>query len=65
MSDPYNPNSIDSKLTRIETKLDDAIRSRDSHESRITALEKWRYYVLGAFAAAGLGAKAVIDWMKG
>lgn len=62
MNHDYNPNSVDSKLTSIETKLDQALAAREDHEKRLINLERWRYYILGAVAAVG-GALKAFDWL--
>lgn len=63
-NDDYNSNSIDSKLTRIEGKIDTLTEKRLDHEARIlalvdrvTKLENFRWYLAGAFLMLGLFAK--------
>lgn len=66
--DEYKPHSMNATLARIEVKLDEALRAKADHEARISSLEKWRHYVLGAFAlagaAAGVGAKSIVAWFS-
>lgn len=50
MSD-YNPHSIDSKLSSIETKLDAALAELIVHKAAIEKLQAARYWLLGAAAA--------------
>ena len=48
------PESTDSRLARIEEKLDLALPQLIKHEERLATLERWRAYVLGACAACGV-----------
>jgi hypothetical protein len=38
MSDDYNPNSVNAVLSRIETKLNDALTPQDEHNRQIGKL---------------------------
>lgn len=71
----YNPNSIDSALSRIETnqqshtaQLRELKVSFDEHkrniEHRVAKIERWKYWLTGAAAAAGAGVSAVLDIFK-
>lgn len=58
-NDDYNANSVDSKLTRIEGKLDALTENRLNHEARIIAmdariakLEQFAWRLAGALAIA-------------
>lgn len=62
--DEYKPNSVDAVLSRVEEKLDRTLKQQEGHEARIVTLERWRYYLLGVFAAAGFGVKALWEWVK-
>lgn len=48
----YNPDSVDAVLSRIETKLNDVLGRMEAQDKRVGVLEKWRYWMLGASAAA-------------
>lgn len=40
-------------------------RRLDDQERRLSALERWRYYVMGAAAAIGAFVGMAFDWIKG
>lgn len=63
-SEEYKPHSVDAMLSRIEAKLDASLQKQTDHETRLTALERWRYYLIGVFVAAGFGAKAIWEIFK-
>lgn len=59
-SHPSRPNVVGERLIRIETKIDLFLDQLKDHETRIRVLEAWRYWMLGAAAAAGaVGDKVV------
>jgi hypothetical protein len=71
-SDKHDPNSIDAVLARMEErqiqngeKLDSTIARLESHDARISALERWRTWILGAAAVIGIGLKGLWDWIRG
>ncbi len=47
---------IDERLAVLETKIDTLLEreSTAGHEKRIIALERWRSFLLGAWAVLGL-----------
>jgi hypothetical protein len=53
---------IERDLGRLEAKVDLLIASLPQQNDRITALENWRSYVNGGFAAL-TSAVAVIGWI--
>ena len=64
-SEDYNPLDYNAVIARIDgnvqTLVDGQHELRQKHaeiEARLTTLERWRFYLLGVFAAAGLGVKA-------
>jgi len=60
------------KLEAILPEIRDELREMrvligerlDEHEARITTLEKWRSWVLGAAAAVGVAADAFWRWLS-
>lgn len=46
------PESVAARLARIETKLDQLLRTRDDHEIRLRRIERWGWLVAGAAGAA-------------
>lgn len=65
----FNPNSLDSVLSRMTEKQDELLRefreSRRDFEARIKALERARYWLVGAAASAAVVAHAAWDWLFG
>lgn len=53
-NDDFNPNSVDATLSRIETKLDAALERVDALEKVVRDLDKFKYWMLGIAAAAGV-----------
>ena len=52
------------RLTSIETKLDTVLERVDSFDKRITSLERWKNWVLGAGTAIGAGFGFFADKIK-
>lgn len=55
---------IDEKLTILHNKFDGLNSRVDLIEKRVSSLESWKIYILGAFAAVSIGASIVYDWFK-
>jgi ribosomal 50S subunit-associated protein YjgA (DUF615 family) len=55
--DEFNRDSVDATLARIEQKLDGIVEKQNDHEERISSIERWRYYLVAVFVAAGWSAK--------
>lgn len=60
--------TLDTRLARIETKLDIALSSQNDHEARIRRLEKALFTAMGIAAAIGgllgaVGSKIVGMWV--
>ena len=53
----YNPESVDAVLARIETKLDTALARVAMLENSVSALDRFKWILVGA-AALGSGAAA-------
>jgi hypothetical protein len=56
--------STDARLARVETKIDIALgqlAELRAHEKRLSALERWRAFLLGAAAVLG----AAFGWITG
>lgn len=49
------------RLARIETKLDMLLTRLTDHETRLRALEAWRWLQVGAAAAAGGAASKLVQ----
>ena len=50
-------------LGKIDGKLDLVIDKVNGQEQRISSLEKWRAYVVGAGAVLGVGASELWKWI--
>ena len=68
----YNPDSIDSILTRMEArqlansdKLDRMIRQLDDHQLRIEKLETFKWWLLGAVGAGSAGGGLALSKLIG
>lgn len=48
-----SPPSVETQLALINLKLDTLIEQRTDHESRLRALERFRWLVVGAAVVAG------------
>lgn len=48
------------RLARIETTLEEIRRDRADHESRIRAIEKWRYSIPATFITSVVSAAVAI-----
>lgn len=57
MTEP--PQSVETQLAIINTKLDVLIATRDDHELRLRKLEQFKWVLLGVAAASGGVAQAV------
>lgn len=53
--------SVEAQLAAINVKLDLLITGKDDHEVRLRALEQFKWLVVGASAAAGGGAGALVS----
>ena len=53
--------SVEAQLAAINEKLDLLIAGKDDHESRLRSLEQFKWVLLGAAAAAGGSAGALVD----
>lgn len=53
------PQSVETQLAIINTKLDVLITTRDDHETRLRKLEQFKWVLLGVAAASGGVAQAV------
>lgn len=53
------PQSVETQLAIINTKLDVLIATRDDHETRLRKLEQFKWVLLGVAAASGGVAQAV------
>ena len=68
----YNPDSIDSILTRMEArqvgnteKLEKILGKIDQHEERIEKLETFKWWLLGAVGAGSAGGPAALSKVLG
>ena len=64
MSEDYNPNSIDSKLTRMEAKLDVTLERLNKHGAGIDALWKAVGSLKGQVIMIATGISVVIGIIK-
>lgn len=64
---PENPQpvSVEAQLAVINTKLDLLIATRDDHEIRMRKLEQFKWLMVGAAAATGGAAGAVVQRAMG
>lgn len=53
------PQSVETQLAIINTKLDVLIATRDDHETRLRKLEQFKWVLLGVAAASGGVAQAI------
>ena len=53
--------SVEAQLAAISVKLDLLLVGKDDHEVRLRALEQFKWVLMGAAAAAGGVAGAVVD----
>lgn len=67
----YDPNSLDAQLSAINTRLkaiEDHIAGIRSDiapiQARISALENWRWYVVGIGTAGGGVAALISKWLS-
>lgn len=44
---------LDRRLTVLETQMTPALRTLTDHDERISSLERWKFWVIGAVAGAG------------
>lgn len=54
--------SVEAQLAAINVKLDLLIAGKDDHETRLRALEQFKWVVLGAAAVCGGSAGALIKF---
>jgi hypothetical protein len=53
MTQPADDSGVKVQLAVISTKLDVLIEQRTDHETRVRALERFKWVLLGVAAAAG------------
>jgi hypothetical protein len=63
--DNFNKDSIDAVLSRIETKLDAAMKIQEKHGSAIEALNQWKWWLTGIAAAISIGASKAVEIITG
>lgn len=67
MTEDYDKGKQDGQILQelkdINSHLVDIKQSVQSHEKRIRALENWRWWLIGVFAAGGIGAYKVASAM--
>ena len=59
MGDVAWERKVAERLGSIEAKLDNIVGRLPDHGQRISALERWRAYILGALAVITLGVLAM------
>jgi hypothetical protein len=71
MSQHFDPNSTDAVLARIETQtrqiaeqITALFDKSKEQERRVSALEKWQHWCLGAAAIVGYGLSVVVEFFK-
>jgi hypothetical protein len=71
----YNPESYNAVLSRIETKIDNIVENMHSEKrelgdfkklmyQRVTALEHFKYYLMGLACLAGIIGASIISCFK-
>ena len=70
--DNYEPNSVNATLSRIETKLDAAMKIQDEqgkliagHADAIASLVQWKWYLTGIASVISIGASKFVDFFTG
>lgn len=77
-NDSYNERSMDAVIARVDANLvaikerqeELAMQARTLHEKhdavldRVTKLEQWRWYLVGVFAAGGIGGGVTADFVS-
>lgn len=53
--------SVEAQLAAINVKLDLLIAGKDDHETRLRSLEQFKWLFIGASAAAGGSAGAIVS----
>ena len=57
--------SVAAVLSRMETKLDLLLEEQREQDKRITALEQFRWYLVGAMGLGGMGGGIIITRIIG
>lgn len=67
MPDPshFDRDSVAAVLSRMETKLDLLLEEQREQDKRITALEQFRWYLVGAMGLGGMGGGVIITRIIG
>jgi hypothetical protein len=77
-TDNYNEHSLDAVIARVDANLaaikerqeELAAQARTLHQKhdvvldRVTKLEQWRWYLVGVFAAGGIGGGVTADFVR-
>ena len=61
----FDRDSISAVLSRMETKLELLLAEQRDHARRITALEQFRWWLVGAMGLGGIGGGVVISRVLG
>lgn len=60
----FNPNSLDACIARIQADIRQILEIQKGLTPRIDALEKFRWYLMGAAAAVTFFFNAAWEWIK-
>lgn len=67
----YNEKSLDAVIARIDVNLRQIVQAQtelhEKHDTlldRVGKLEQWRWYLVGVFAAGGIGGGVTADFVS-
>jgi hypothetical protein len=60
----FNPNSLDACIARIQEKLDQILEMQKNIMPRINALEKFKWYLMGAVGVVSMVFNVAWEWLK-
>jgi hypothetical protein len=64
MDQEFNENSVDSVLSRLETKMDILIEEVKKDRKDIESLKQFKYWLMGAAALIPFVGDALVEWLR-
>lgn len=61
----FDRDSLSAVLSRMETKLDQLLEEQREQDKRITALEQFRWWLVGAMGLGGIGGGVALSQLFG